>query len=95
MKKAMLSIAVIFAALAFTSCGDDKEDGDESEKVGGMSVCDCMEMGEEMAEEMKAVDFDEAKTEEIEEKYADKLEECEKMGEEMDREELEKAIKDC
>ena len=34
MKKAMLSVAVMFAALTITSCGDDKEGSDESEKGG-------------------------------------------------------------
>ena len=94
MKKAMLSVAVMFAALTITSCGDDKEDGDK-EGSGSLSVCDCVSMGEDMVKEMKDAGDDEDKLKEIEEKYKEKAEECEKMAEDMSEEDAKKAMEDC
>ena len=94
MKKAMLSVAVMFAALTITSCGDDKEDGDK-EGSGSLSVCDCVSMGEDMVKEMKDAGDDEDKLKEIEEKYKEKAEECEKMAEDMSEVDAKKAMEDC
>lgn len=73
----MLKQTIIFtlavAALFMTSCsGGGSESNNE--------LCDCMEVELKIYEETKGLDFNDPKYEEVEEKYASKIAECEELN---------------
>ena len=90
MKKMMFSLVAV-AALALVSCGSK----DAENKEGGLSVCDCVKMGEEAAKEINDAKGDEAKLKEITEKYEKKAEECKKLGEGKSDEEKKKMAEEA
>lgn len=67
MKKLILPVAA-FSMLFLTSCG-------------GSEICGCVDSMLEMAKEMKATNGDMSKMEEIEAKYKDDFEKCQKIDE--------------
>lgn len=81
MKKVLLSVAVV-AAFGMASCG-------------GPDYCDCLNMTEDMAKEMKDAGDDADKQKEIAEKYKEKGEECAEMAKDMSEEDAKKAMEDC
>ena len=94
--KIILTLAV-FSLLIITSCGGAKE-GDENKDSKAPTVCECMDAMNQMMEEMQAVGMDEAKVQEVEEKYKDKAEACKKLGEGLSDEEqakLQEEARNC
>ncbi len=73
MKLRNLFIAA-FAVVFLASCG------------GGSDFCGCAETSLEMMKEMKEAGDDEAKQNEVKEKYKADVEACEKMAEDMQKE---------
>lgn len=84
-KKFILKLAA-FSLIIITSCGGAKE-GDENKDSKAPTVCECMDAMNKMMEEMQEVGIDEAKVKEVEEKYKDKVEACNKLGEGLSDEE--------
>jgi hypothetical protein len=80
MKKVLLSVAVA-TTFAFTSCG-------------GVSVCDCVKMSEEMMKDIEAAGDDESKYADIEKKYKAKGEACEKLADGKSDEEKKKMMEE-
>ena len=80
-------LAAFFAATFLTSCGGSSSD-----------VCGCADMMLSMSKEALAVKGDADKMKAIQEKYKDKMEKCEKMGEgksEEEKKKMEEGLKDC
>jgi hypothetical protein len=94
--KIILTLAV-FSLLIITSCGGVKE-GYENKESKAPTVCECMDAMNQMMEDMQAVGMDEAKVNEVEEKYKDKVEACKKLGEGLTEEEqakLQEEARNC
>lgn len=89
-------ILTAFSFLIITSCGGAKEE--EKEESKAPTVCECMDVMNQMMEEMQAVGSDEAKAKEVEQKYKDKADACKKLGEGLSEEEqakLQEEARNC
>jgi hypothetical protein len=80
MKKVLVA-AVIGTAMMLGSCG--------------MSPCDCVQMGKDMAKEMEEAGDNLLDKGLTEAKYSSKMEECKKLGEESTPDEMAKATESC
>ena len=91
MKKLM---TLPLVALMMVACGDkNKTEGDD------ISICDCVNMMEEMQKKMQDIDYsNEEAMKAIEEEYKDKADACQKLGEGKtpeEMEEMEKEAEEC
>ena len=82
--------------LALVSCGGEDEKSENSGKTENTAptVCDCVEWSNSMMKEMVDTKDDAAKKA-LEEKYADKIKACDKLGEGKTPEEMKKMMEEA
>lgn len=76
MTRKFLFAGAAILALGLNSCNTEKE----------TTLCDCIELQAQILEESKDLDFGDPKMKEIEEQYAEQMEACEIIGENLQKE---------
>jgi len=74
---------------------DNAVQGEDSKEGGSMSVCDCVKAEQEYMSEMRSASGDESKMKEVEEKFKNQKEECEKMMKDASEEDQKKMMEEA